>query len=367
MTLRNQPTITEPGGLVGSPAFLAELAKLIAIAGKPDFYDAMSSLVADLMRCKQRLVMQYSAYDKPAFIINEALTEEGVDFYLGGLYRIDPLHKLARTNHGPTVINLRSLTQDLDENYLIELVKLSIFDELAILLPAYGGVTVAICCERRRQRFASEDHDIAQAILPVLDALNKLHMDRLFSNAGTLGRESFNESFKGGILVLDRRGEVAYANDAWNENRQAVSLLPGLAKRITEAGPQYLSLDENQIVHWERLPGDFSLAPDGNLLVIEHRSPGPLATTGKLALEAFCRSFDLTPREAEIVRLSFVGLPNLAIAKQLGVSVGTVKNHRWRLYYKLDITTERELFHLFLSTLLSLERSDAKAETLPVA
>jgi len=39
------------------------------------------------------------------------------------------------------------------------------------------------------------------------------------------------------------------------------------------------------------------------------------------------------------------------IASRLGVSAGTVRNHRHRLYYKLDITTERELFNMFISHL----------------
>ena len=42
--------------------------------------------------------------------------------------------------------------------------------------------------------------------------------------------------------------------------------------------------------------------------------------------------------------LTLEGHPIAGIAKRLGVSRGTIKNHRLRLYQKLDITTERELF-----------------------
>ena len=79
-------------------------------------------------------------------------------------------------------------------------------------------------------------------------------------------------------------------------------------------------------------------------------------------MESFCEAYALTPRETEVVRLSLIGAPNALIAKKLGVSIGTVKNHRWRLYYKLDITTERELFRLFLSTLLSIESVASSAD-----
>jgi DNA-binding CsgD family transcriptional regulator len=56
----------------------------------------------------------------------------------------------------------------------------------------------------------------------------------------------------------------------------------------------------------------------------------------------------LTPREREIVTLILQGHPSVSIARRLGISRGTVKNHRRRLYQKLDITSERELFVTFL-------------------
>jgi len=49
-------------------------------------------------------------------------------------------------------------------------------------------------------------------------------------------------------------------------------------------------------------------------------------------------------RERELVDLILKGHPNATIATKLGIAGGTVKNHRARIYDKLDITTERELF-----------------------
>ena len=56
----------------------------------------------------------------------------------------------------------------------------------------------------------------------------------------------------------------------------------------------------------------------------------------------------LTPREREIVRLMLRGLPCSLIARHLGVREGTVRNHRLRLYAKLDINSERELLAAFV-------------------
>lgn len=60
----------------------------------------------------------------------------------------------------------------------------------------------------------------------------------------------------------------------------------------------------------------------------------------------------LTPRERDIVRLIFLGFPNAKIAEKLDLSVNTIKNHRKRLYSKLDITTERELLLKFMRGIL---------------
>ena len=53
---------------------------------------------------------------------------------------------------------------------------------------------------------------------------------------------------------------------------------------------------------------------------------------------------ELSNRERQLVGLILAGYPTALIARRLSISVGTVKNHRLRIYRKLDITTERELF-----------------------
>jgi DNA-binding CsgD family transcriptional regulator len=53
---------------------------------------------------------------------------------------------------------------------------------------------------------------------------------------------------------------------------------------------------------------------------------------------------ELSLREKELAELILSGHPTARIAERLGITVGTVKNHRRRIYEKLDITTEREMF-----------------------
>lgn len=51
----------------------------------------------------------------------------------------------------------------------------------------------------------------------------------------------------------------------------------------------------------------------------------------------------LTRREVEVVRLVSQGLPNKAVAGQLGVREGTVKIHLHSIYRKLRVSTRAEL------------------------
>ncbi|MBN2991639.1 helix-turn-helix transcriptional regulator [Pseudomonas cedrina subsp. fulgida] len=61
----------------------------------------------------------------------------------------------------------------------------------------------------------------------------------------------------------------------------------------------------------------------------------------------------LTPREQLIVSMILRGHSSLSISLHLGIAEGTVKNHRKHLYFKLGISSQSELFHLFVNFVLS--------------
>lgn len=56
----------------------------------------------------------------------------------------------------------------------------------------------------------------------------------------------------------------------------------------------------------------------------------------------------LTDREMQVVQLILVGHSSASVALHLGVSISTIKSHRRNIYGKLQISSQAELFSLFL-------------------
>ena len=69
------------------------------------------------------------------------------------------------------------------------------------------------------------------------------------------------------------------------------------------------------------------------------------------AIEAAFATFAaerLTRQQQRIVQLVLRGHSNASVARNLGISEGTVKNHRHAIYDRLGVGTQSELFALFV-------------------
>ena len=81
------------------------------------------------------------------------------------------------------------------------------------------------------------------------------------------------------------------------------------------------------------------------------RGRGGRKRGSRISLEAALESnrFSvLTPREREITALVLKGHSSKSIARETGISPGTVNIHRKHVYTKLGITSQGELFNLFM-------------------
>lgn len=72
------------------------------------------------------------------------------------------------------------------------------------------------------------------------------------------------------------------------------------------------------------------------------------------ALNNFGCSF-LTDRECQVARMMLQGHSGKSVARKLTISPETVKIHRKHIYEKLDITSQAELFSLFIGSLSCID------------
>lgn len=83
-------------------------------------------------------------------------------------------------------------------------------------------------------------------------------------------------------------------------------------------------------------------------------APGSVDLRRKVheALRSFGESL-LTEREAQVIHLVLHGHSTKTVAEKLSISIETVKLHRKHAYAKLEVSSQAELFYLFLDSLMS--------------
>ncbi len=91
--------------------------------------------------------------------------------------------------------------------------------------------------------------------------------------------------------------------------------------------------------HWKDVHHKFETEPSG----LETGGNGSIIENAVSAL----LTPRITPRETQVVAQVLEGHSSDAIAKSLGISVGTVRIHRRNIYAKLQISSQQELFSIF--------------------
>ena len=69
-------------------------------------------------------------------------------------------------------------------------------------------------------------------------------------------------------------------------------------------------------------------------------------TTRDMSFEEFCKKFEVSPRETDIVREICNGLSNKEISDKLFISLQTVKDHTHRIYIKTNVKSRVQLINL---------------------
>ncbi len=97
--------------------------------------------------------------------------------------------------------------------------------------------------------------------------------------------------------------------------------------------------------HWHSVPEKFDIS------AVEGDQPGDYSLIENTISAMFNKR--LTPRETQVVAQVLEGHSSDSIARDLGISVGTVRIHRRNIYAKLQISSQQELFAIFFKNITS--------------
>ncbi|OWJ92589.1 hypothetical protein B6S59_19985 [Pseudomonas sp. A46] len=337
------------------------VAQIISAIGGESFYERLVGLLSELIDCERRLVVKYSRFAAPELLVNASLDSAAIENYLSGLYRLDPLLRLVESGNVPPVTSFDEIrTVDPANAFFDEIFKSGeILDELAILLPSPGHAYIALCFDRQARCFTSTELTWMRRLYPILVDAHAAHIR--FAIQGRLG-SVFGEG-QVGVAVVAQDGTLVYRNTPW------VRLCEELPEQqlidIALASPERVPVRlAERVLHWETSSIDTAQIRACRLIFVETLSAGYLKGNAQAPLQGFYQRYELSPRESQIVEKVMRGYCNSSIAKKLGLSPGTVKNYKQRLYCKLDITSEREIFSLFMQHLF--EESDPRASAADV-
>ncbi len=359
VTVRRAPRPAAPLRL-SDPAWFAALGDAARAIGSEDFTGRLMHLLGRAIRHDMAMVVRYSRFSAPDFLICERFPPHLVELFLSGYYRFDPFYDYWQKRERGGVVSLREVAPPGLKRSAYRRVfqrQANIHDELGMFLPGVGRSSIAIFLERSDGWFTAAELNRARRVYPAIAGLYRAHVARLFSALGNGGGAAATQGRA--TLLVDRQGRRVYADKAWRQAEAAGPAVAAALQQLGAAGTGQAALPDARILHVERLGPDFPLAPAGRIYVIEPVGLAPLRLRPREVVARFGAA--LTPRERDIVLLILEGHPGAGIAARLGIGRGTVKNHRRRLYYKLDITSERELFLTYLGWLSDAETSLAAA------
>lgn len=325
------------------PASAAALA--VDALGRADFYERLLALLGTVAPHDLAALVRYSRSSPPDLILPRVEPTAAIEAYGRQFFALDPFHT-HWTGGGETgAFRLRGMAAGLGRSrYAREFLRhMTIHDEIAVFLPAIGDASPTLILDRARRPFADRELAAARALYPLLAALHRRHLD-IFVAAGA---EADGSPLGAGrpLRLVDARGATVFATAAWGALAAEPEVAEALAV-VASRGPCAVPLPGGRLLRRTRLAPDFGPAPNGSC---DEVAPDPAADAGSASGLPPSLAAALTEREREVVLLTLRGYPVAEIARKLGLSRGTVKNHRLAIYRKLDITTERELFAEYMA------------------
>ena len=325
--------------------------------GTAGFEQRLADFLSSLIRHDMMTVTRYSLVRPPAFLAHTANFPSSLaSRYLERYHLLDPFAAYWRETREPGVVSLSDLSADRRkvDRYVREyLPETGIADEIGLFLPPLAGSSLAYFFESTGRRFGKSDKDLLSAVFPSVAGLYRAHLSVFFSRPPE--DQDLSPNLEHPMLITDRGGHPVWTTRAWAElPEEDLSEIEPMLGQGTEDDLRITPLGGNKALMAEAI-GAPAGGGDRILWVLETDIPAR-AEQDPLRVGTWPFDQGLSPREREIVQLVLKGYPTSLIAERLGLTRGTVKNHRRRIYDKLDITSERELFLIYMEAALGPAR-----------
>ena len=331
-------------------------ATLIDALGEPHFHDAMIQYLSRLFGELKGLALCYHKSARPEMLVNQVLDESVQELYLNGLYVLDPLNNVTRANFSAGVYSFNeSFEIDSDKIRYQEEVfqKARISDELAWLIMMPDASMLAFCLDKPDAQFSAEEIQLARSELPVVKAMAAKHFALEFLRKLKARPGAFTQIER----ILHLGSERVIESSRWQPE---FACLSDSDKSLVEQ--EALSVQRGvgyneAVLQSEAILTSCTVELDGEHYLQQRIRPRNSISVEnyKVIIHRALEQYSLSDRERDVVFLSLLGYPNSLIAKKLTISSGTVKNHKYSIYNKLDITSERELFNLVLKNIVGVD------------
>lgn len=320
--------------------------------GRRDFHKTLLKLFGMLVEHDMTFIARYSRFSPIEFLSYEGVPHHIVELFREKYHRFDPFYAWWRDGGEPGVVTQRMISRDrrtTDPYRQVFQRQAHIEDEICMFLPKIGGASLGLFLERSNGVFTSAEVRRARSIYPVIAGLYRAHLARLLVSLSGGPADRAGKLLPRPTMLIDSAGRRVFATKAWRDAESSDEKLTEALEMWRSGGDTEIGLPNGRVLVIESLDDDFPVAPRGRAFVIERRGVEPVRQMPKpLGIAPLAEG--LTARERQIADLILQGHPTESIAKRLGIGRGTVKNHRRRLYGKLDITSERELFLLYLDS-----------------
>jgi DNA-binding CsgD family transcriptional regulator len=258
-----------------------------------------------------------------------------------------PLSRYWQNTGRPGVVTMTEVRSRSDDygNYFSDFYDpQGLVDEIGVLLPSPGRCTVGLFMERTRN-FNDETTRAVRSLYSAITRLHRANNQLILRN--TIIRKAASVQ-PNSVAIFDRAGDTVFANRGWRHACQLDSSLESSTKTATGVESANLETDTGKLFI-SRLDKSFVIAPGGRLCVLDE-NPAAIETTLDAQKSTFLKG-RVSKREHEIICAMLDGNSTKAIAERVGCAVETVKAHKKRIYFRLGVTTEREIFLMFLEQL----------------